>query len=68
MPFDEPGAYWLLLDSRIELRRTSYDFDAGAERVRNTAYPQAEVFATNSILNPPSKEMMTDAFSKAELS
>ena len=68
MPFDDRGAYWLLLDSGIELRRTSYDFDAAAERVRRTAYPQAEVFATNSILNPPSKEMMTDAFSKAELS
>ena len=68
MPFDRPGAYWLLLDSRVELRRTPYDFEKAAERVRNTAYPQAEVFATNSILNPPSKQMMTEAFSKAELS
>jgi len=68
MPFDHPGAYWLLLDSGVELRRTSYDFVAGAERVRNTAYPQAEGFATASILNPPSRETMTEAFAKAELS
>ena len=68
MPFDAPGAYWLLLDSRPELRRTEYDLVEAAERVRRTAYPQAEVFATNSILSPPSKQMMTEAFSKAELS
>jgi putative phosphoesterase len=68
MPFDVPGAYWLLLDRVIELRRTDYDFDKAAERVRRTAYPQAEVFASNSILSPPSRQMMTEAFSKAELS
>ena len=67
MPFDAPGAYWLLLDSGIELRRTGYDLERAAERVRRTSYPQAEVFATNSILGPPSKAMMTEAFSKAEL-
>lgn len=33
-----------------------------------TAYPQAEGFATNSVLCPPSKQMMTAALSKAELS
>jgi Icc-related predicted phosphoesterase len=68
MPFDDPGAYWLVLDSGVELRRTSYDFAAGAERVRNTAYPQAEAFANGSMLNPPSRERMMEAFSRAELS
>lgn len=67
MPFDAPGAYWLLLDSRPELRRTEYDLVEAAKRVRQTAYPQAEVFAANSILSPPSKQMMIEAFSKAEL-
>jgi putative phosphoesterase len=67
MPFDSPGAYWLLLDSAIELRKTNYDLEKAAERVRATPYPQAEVFATNSILSPPSKAMMTEAFSKAEI-
>jgi predicted phosphodiesterase len=68
MPFDAPGAYWLMLDAGIELRKTNYDLQKAAERVRSTAYPQAEVFAGNSILGPPSKQMMTEAFSKAELS
>ena len=68
MPFDVPGAYWLLLGFEIELRRTDYDLERAAERVRRTAYPQAEVFVSNSILGPPSKATMTEAFSKAELS
>jgi putative phosphoesterase len=67
MPFDSPGAYWLLIDSGIELRRTDYDMEKAADRVRRTAYPQAEDFATRSVLSPPSKQIMTEAFSKAEL-
>lgn len=67
MPFDEPGAYWLMIDSGMRLRRTLYDFENAAERVRQTAYPQAELFAANSILTPPAKQLMTDAFSQAEL-
>jgi putative phosphoesterase len=68
MPFDIPGAYWLMLDSGIELRKTAYDLERAAKRVRQTAYPQAETFATGSILNPPSRQTMTLAFAKAELS
>ena len=68
MPFQEPSAYWLLIGERIELRRTNYDFEAAAARVRATAYPMAEVFATTSILTPPSMSSMLEAFSKAELS
>jgi predicted phosphodiesterase len=68
MPFDTPGAYWLMLSSGIELRKAEYDLERAATRVRQTAYPQAEIFATNSILNPPTKQMMTETFSKSELS
>jgi predicted phosphodiesterase len=54
MPFEKPGAYWLLLDDgALELRRTLYDLDAAASRVRHTAFPQAEQFASTYILNPP---------------
>jgi predicted phosphodiesterase len=67
MPFQEPGAYWLLLDDGVSLRRTDYDLKAAAERVRSTAYPQAEPFALTSILNPPSQATMMEMFSKAEL-
>lgn len=67
MPFDEPGAYWLLLGPTVELRRTHYDLAAAAGRVRRTAYPLAEKFAAESILNPPTKPSMIEALSKGEL-
>ena len=67
MPFQEPGAYWLLLGPGVELRKTSYDLDAAATRVRATAYPQAEPFAAASILQPPSEQQMLEMFAHAEL-
>jgi putative phosphoesterase len=54
MPFEKPGAYWLLIDGgALALRRTSYDLEAAASRVRQTAFPQAEQFASTYILSPP---------------
>jgi hypothetical protein len=67
MPFGQTGAYWLLLGPTVELRRTGYDLDAAAERVRATSYPLAGEFASKSILMPPSKQSMVDAFTQAEL-
>lgn len=48
MPFGEPGADWLLLGPGVELRHTTYDLTKAAERIRETAYPQAEEFAATS--------------------
>src|SRR5438128_636237 len=56
MPFGKPGAYWLLLGSDVRLRRTLFDFTQAAERIRGTEYPQAEEFAVQSVLTPPSEE------------
>ncbi len=67
MPFGEPGAYWLALGPAVELRRTVYDFNAAAERIRQTNYPQAEEFAANNVLRSPPREQMLAAFAKAEL-
>ena len=53
MPFEQPGAYWLLLDGTVELRRTVYDLEAAAADVRRTAFPDAEQFASVYILQPP---------------
>lgn len=54
MPFEQPGAYWLLIESsRVELRRTEYDLHAAAAAVRRTAFPDAETFASVYILQPP---------------
>jgi predicted phosphodiesterase len=53
MPFEQPGAYWLLLDGAVDLRRTAYDLEAAAGDVRRTAFPHAEEFASVYILRPP---------------
>ena len=67
MPFGEPGAYWALLGPDMELRRTSYDLAKAAERIRQTKYPQAQDFAAQYVLQPPSEEKMLELFTKAEL-
>lgn len=68
MPYGEPGAYWLLLSPRIELRRTVYNFAKAAARIRATTYPEAENFAANSILKPPSESQILKMLTKAQLS
>jgi putative phosphoesterase len=68
MPYGEPGAYWLLLGPRIELRSTTYDFPRAAERIRATSYPAAEDFAVTSILKPPPESQILEMLSKAERS
>jgi predicted phosphodiesterase len=37
-----PGAYWLLLGPGVELRRTTYDLDDAARRIRATGYPEPD--------------------------
>jgi predicted phosphodiesterase len=66
MPFGEPGAYWVLLGPDVELRRTPYDLEEAAERIRETRYPQARR-AARDVLRPPSEREMLEAFGKAGL-
>ena len=66
MPFGEPGADWLLLGPDVQLRHTNYDLTRAAERIRHTAYPQAEAFATRSVLEPPTEAAMLAVFAEAE--
>lgn len=66
-PFGQPGAYWLLLGPEVQLRRTDYDFAGAAERIRHTQYPQAEDFAVQGVLTPPSEESMLKAYTPFEL-
>jgi predicted phosphodiesterase len=59
MPFGERGAYWLLLGPTIELRRTTYDFDAAARVIEASRYPQAKEFAAMNVFWPtPESEML----------
>ena len=66
-PFGNTGAYWLLLGPDLEFRHTSYNLVKAAESVRATDYPQAEEFAANSILQPPSEQEILELFGKATL-
>jgi predicted phosphodiesterase len=66
MPFQAPGAYWLLLGPGVELRHTPYDLTAAATRIRATGYPGAEQFAADNVLQTPSEQAMVEMFTKAE--
>ena len=66
MPFQSAGAYWAVLGPGISLRRTSYDLDQAAARVRATAYPQAAQCAAG-ILAPPDEQATLEQFKAAEL-
>jgi putative phosphoesterase len=62
MPFQDPGAYWLLLGPDIQLRRTAYDLAKASDRIQHTKYPQAQDFAARNVLQPPSETEMLKAF------
>jgi putative phosphoesterase len=66
MPFGEPGAYWLLLGPEVAPRHTRYDLAVAANRIRASAYPQADAFAAGNVLAPPSETAMLQVFGPAE--
>jgi putative phosphoesterase len=67
MPFGRPGADWLLLGPDVQFRHTDYDLVKAAERIRDTEYPQAQDFAANNVLQPPSETKMLELFTSVEL-
>ena len=68
MPFGVAGACWLLLDEDgVRLRRTMYDLEAAAERIRATRYPGAAEFAAQYVLERPGEEQMLDRFRLADI-
>jgi putative phosphoesterase len=68
MPFAAPpGAYWLLLGADVDMRRTDYDFQMAAERIRATAFPLAETLAVRYVLDPPAESESLHMFAGAEL-
>jgi predicted phosphodiesterase len=63
MPYEaEPGAYWALLGPDVSLRRTPYDVDAAAARIRATAWPGAEEFARENVVSVPTAAEARAAF------
>jgi predicted phosphodiesterase len=67
MPFGSTGAFWLLIDTAIELRRTTYDLDDAARLIRSGPYPQAQEFAERYVLRPPSEEEILNLYARVEI-
>lgn len=66
MPFGTPGAYWAMLGPDVDLRRTDYDREAAATRIRTKDWDTAEEFASGNVLTAPSVEQGMDFMSKME--
>jgi putative phosphoesterase len=64
MPYGEPGAYWLWLGPEVSLRRTFYDLERAAELIRASGYPQAQDFADNNVLQPPTAAEAREVFER----
>jgi predicted phosphodiesterase len=63
MPYEgEPGAYWALLGPDVELRRTPYDLEAAAERIRASGFPAADELASDYVLTVVSREEASTFF------
>jgi predicted phosphodiesterase len=66
MPYGPPAtlAYWALLGPDVTLRRTPYDLDKAAERLRTSAWPGTAGFVEENILHgPPSDTKALEIFS-----
>jgi len=66
MPYGEPGAYWTLLGPSVQPRRTEYDLEAAAARIRATGSPVAEQFVTENVLQVPTVDEAMEFLRKAE--
>jgi predicted phosphodiesterase len=66
MPYErEPGARWALLGPDVELRRTEYDRDDAARRLREAVGSRAEDSSViETMLRPPSREDVLDFFAQ----
>ncbi|MDQ3890952.1 MAG: metallophosphatase family protein [Actinomycetota bacterium] len=65
MPYaDEPGAYWALLGPDVELRRSGYDVESAAERIRATGFPGGDEFAREHVLTVVGVDEATDHFER----
>ena len=68
MPYGRPGAYWAMLGPDVDLRRTDYDFEAAARRIRAGDWVKAEEFAASNVLSAPTVEQAMDFMRNIEAS
>ena len=62
LPYEgRPGAFWALLGSDLELRRTEYDVEAAVAAIRTTGFPGADDVAS-TLLEPPDPDEISQFF------
>jgi putative phosphoesterase len=66
MPYGQPGAYWALLGPDVGMRRTDYDREAAAARIRAKDWDGAEQFVTSNVLSAPTIEQAMEFMRKME--
>ena len=64
MPYGPPGAHWALLGPAVSFIRSPYDLELAASRIRATAYPDAEDFAQNNVVHPPTEAEAIEVFER----
>lgn len=52
MAYGPPGAYWAVIGPTVELRRTPYDVEAAADRIRAGGHPAADEWARDYVVEP----------------
>jgi predicted phosphodiesterase len=62
MPYGPPGACWALLGPHVELRRTAYDAESAAARIRAGRHAQRDQWAREYVLEPPGDAEALEVF------
>jgi diadenosine tetraphosphatase ApaH/serine/threonine PP2A family protein phosphatase len=63
VPYEgKPGAYWALLGSDVELRRTEYDLERALEELRAGGFPDTDEMVKESLLEPIDPEEVSRFF------
>ena len=66
MPYGMVGAFWAMLGPGLRLRRTDYDREAAARRIRSIDWSNAGEFAAKNVIIVPSIDAAMDFLRKAE--
>jgi putative phosphoesterase len=65
MPYeDSPGARWAMLGPDVDLRRTPYELEVAAARIRASGWPLAGEFVEKYLFAPPSAADATEHFER----
>jgi predicted phosphodiesterase len=63
----EPGAFWVLLEADLELRRTTYDVEAALASLASSGFPSATEIFGDSLRGAASAESATAYFESKRL-